>query len=64
MMPDKPYIEDVMMAWRADGFSWEEIDKMRKSEPYKTYPTTRSMKKDLDTLRQKMIEAGYIKENE
>lgn len=60
-----PYIEDVMMAWRADGFSWEEIDKLRKSEPYNTYPTTRStLKQDLAKIRQMMIEAGYIKEEE
>ena len=65
MMSDRPYIEDVMMAWRADGFSWEVIDKMRRSEPYNTYPRyTGSILywKKFNDAKQKMIEAGYLKE--
>lgn len=56
----KPYIEDIMMAWRAAGMSWEEIDKLRKSEPYNRYPKYAGSMSQYAEVVPKMIEAGHI----
>lgn len=34
----KPFIEDIMLAWRAGGMSWEDIDRLRRTEPYNKFP--------------------------
>jgi hypothetical protein len=36
-MNSRPYIDEIIMAWRDAGLSWEEINKLRKTEPYNSY---------------------------
>ena len=58
--PHNTYIEDIMMEWRASGMSWEEIDKLRKSDPYNRLPKYSGSNNQFMTMLTKARDARIV----